>query len=392
MEQGNSTPEPATRQGAAPPRSSRWRFPASLASLALTSATMYGGQAVIEGVMMRGPHFFAVACRRANGEIVTTCEAVPKILRPQWQKLPFLRGAFALVDSMALGTRALFWAAKIAEQDTVPISPKGSTPAESTATIPHQAGGTASVPLTQMPGAPIAVPEDLPEQAPSKTKVADIAIGSAMVIGLASAIFLFKILPQFGLEALKRFGWETWQLGLADFVVRFTIFTGYILLVSRMEYVYRVFQYHGAEHKAINALEAGEPLTVENAAAASRLHPRCGTSFLVIVIFLSVLAIAPFYGLPLWMRILIQLAALFPVAGVSFELLRLAGKYRNNPVASFLSRPGMWTQLLTTREPDKGQVEVSIAALKAVMDAEEREKRQDTPPAEPASEPAESVA
>jgi uncharacterized protein YqhQ len=293
--------------------------------------TLYGGQAVIEGVMMRGPHHFAVAARRASGEIALTCEPVPKIFRPAWQRWPLLRGAFALVDSMTLGTKALFWAARIAESDIE--KPAGST------------GG----------------------------KAGEIVIGSAMAIGLGMAVFLFKILPQFGLEAVKRAGMLVdWRLGLVDVLIRFTIFFGYILLVSRMQHVYRVFQYHGAEHKAINALEAGGPLTVASARAASRLHPRCGTSFLVIVILLSVLAVSPFYGQPLLQRIVIQLAMLFPVAGVSFELLRLAGKFRHNPVAAALSRPGMWTQLLTTREPDDNQIEVAIASLKAAMTAERR--------------------
>lgn len=347
------------------------------------SASMYGGQAVIEGVMMRGIRHFAVACRRADGTIASTCELVPKVLRPNWQRWPFLRGGFALVDSMALGTRALFWAAKIAESG---LSPTAGTNAETPKDaalereIVKEAEGAALTGAVPGP-APAALSDTAAVGAsgPSGSgKVADIAIGSAMIVGLASAVFLFKILPQFGLEFLKSYlkaaGWATWQLGLADFAMRFTIFVTYITLVSRMEYVYRVFQYHGAEHKAINALEAGQELTVENARAASRLHPRCGTSFIFIVIFLSVLAISPFYDQPLWVRILIQLALLLPVAGVSFELLRLAGKFRDNPIANALSQPGMWTQYLTTREPDDSQLEVSLASLKAVMEAEEQEK------------------
>jgi len=256
-------------------------------------------------------------------------EPVPPVLRPRWQKLPFLRGAFALVDSMALGTRALFWAAKIVESDT-PGS--GATPA--------------------------------------RGKVVDIAIGSAMATGLGMAVLLFKVLPQILLEPLRS-GRPLWQVGLMDFAVRMSVLCGYILLVSRMAHVRRVFEYHGAEHKAINALEAGLPLTVDNVHAASRLHPRCGTSFLVIVVFLSVLAVAPFYGQPLPVRIAVQLALLLPVAGVAFEILRLAGVYRNNPIAAALSRPGMWTQYLTTREPDRDQCAVAIAALEAVMKTDE---------------------
>ncbi len=289
--------------------------------------TLYGGQAVIEGVMMRGPRCFAVAARRASGEIALVCEPVPKILRPAWQKVPFLRGGFALVDAMALGTRALFWAAKVAEADTAPAAANGGS-----------------------------------------SKVADIAIGGALFVGLGFAVLLFKVLPQLLLEPLKQ-GQPIWRIGLIDFAVRLCIFTGYIALVARMRHVHRVFQYHGAEHKAINVLEAGQPLTVENVRAASRLHPRCGTSFLVLVILLSVLAVAPFYGEPLLVRILIQLCLLLPVAGVGFEILRFAGLLRGNPIADALSRPGMWTQLLTTREPDASQCEVAIASLEAVLAA-----------------------
>ncbi|MGC4044201.1 MAG: DUF1385 domain-containing protein [Armatimonas sp.] len=302
--------------------------------------TMYGGQAVIEGVMMRGPQHFAVAARRASGDIALTCELVPKVLRPAWQKLPLLRGAFALVDSMALGTKALFWAAKVAEEGT-------------------------------------RTPEEIAAEAEQPKKASDMLIGGAMFTGLLFAILLFKVAPQFVVEAVKHWGHiaTPWKLGLIDAAIRFTIFFGYIGLISRMSHVYRVFQYHGAEHKAINALEAGHELTVENVLAASRLHPRCGTSFLVIVILLSVLAVSPFYGLGLLWRIPIQLVMLFPVAGVSFELLRLAGKFRDNPIAAALARPGMWTQLLTTREPDASQCEVAIASLKAVLDVEEKAQK-----------------
>lgn len=291
---------------------------------------MYGGQAVIEGVMMRGPHHFAVAARRADGGVALTCEPVPAILRPAWQKLAFVRGAFALVDSMALGTKALFWAAKVAEAGIAPAAPETN-----------------------------------------RGRAADIAIGGALFGGLGMAVVLFKILPQFGIEALKRAGVPVdWRLGLLDTAVRLTIIFSYISFVGRMAHVRRVFQYHGAEHKAINALEAGDPLTVEAVLKASRLHPRCGTSFLFIVVILSVFAAVPFYGQPLWVRIPLQLAMLFPVAGVSFELLRLSGKYRSNPVMAAISRPGMWTQLLTTREPDAAMCEIAIASLKAVLGAE----------------------
>jgi uncharacterized protein YqhQ len=317
-----------------------------------TPETLYGGQAVIEGVMMRSPHYFAVACRKKNGEIALTCEPVPKILRPYWQKIPFLRGAFAIVDAMALGTKSLLWAAKIAEAD-----------------IPDKniVGDAAN--LAPVDG--VVVVETPP------SKATDIVLGSAMVVGMLSFILMFKALPHLAVEFFKRtYHWPNWKLGVADILIRLTIFTVYISLISRMSHVFRVFQYHGAEHKAINVLEAKEELTVGNALPTTRLHPRCGTSFVFIVLILSVVAISPFYGLDWYWRILIQIGLVPFVAGVSFELLRLAGKFRGNILADTLSRPGMWTQLLTTREPDSEQLEVAIASLKAVIDAEEHHKEE----------------
>ncbi len=331
------------------------------------STTTYGGQAVIEGVMMRGPHHFAVACRRASGEIALTSEPVPKVLRPGWQKFPFLRGGFALVDAMALGTKSLFWAAKVAESDIPTAGAKDEA---------RVAGETVGPAL----GTAAAAPEPAGNRS---SRVTDVAIGGAMVFGLLFAVVLIKIIPQFVLEAVKAAGVQRpLLLGLSDVAVRLAIFFGYILAISRMQHVRRVFQYHGAEHKVINALEAGAGMTVEAARGASRLHPRCGTSFAVIVLLLSVLAASPLYAQPLWIRIPAGLLLLFPVAGIAFELLRLAGRYRHNRVAAALSRPGMWTQLLTTREPDDSQLEVALASLQAVMDAEKADAAAPTDAAE----------
>jgi uncharacterized protein YqhQ len=330
------------------------------------SETLYGGQAVIEGVMMRGAQQFAVACRRASGEIAVTCEPVPKVFRPAWQKLPFLRGAFSLVDAMTLGTKAMFWAAKIAESDI----PKKD--AKNEVRISEEVVGPAL-------GTAVAAPDPTPAgtSASPSVGVTDVAIGGAMITGLLFALVLVFVIPNLLLSAVKAAGvTQIWQLGLIDAAVRFGIFFTYIALISRMAHVRRVFQYHGAEHKSINALEAEgrAGLNVDSARAASRLHPRCGTSFVFIVLLLSTLALAPFYNLAAYFRIPIHLALALPIAGVSFELLRLAGKYRDKPLAAALSRPGMYAQLLTTREPDDEQLAVAIRSLNAVMDAEEADK------------------
>jgi uncharacterized protein YqhQ len=229
---------------------------------------------------------------------------------------------------MRLGTRSLLWAAKIAE-------------------------------------------EEIAETDKPSGKVMDVVLGSTVVLSLALAIF-FKTLPQIPIQFAKNAGWPAWQIILMDFTIRVVFITGYLLLIARMKHVFRVFQYHGAEHKAINALEAGKELTVENVRAASRLHPRCGTSFLFGLIALSVLAMSYFNinNNVLWQRILIQVGILPVMAGVMFEILRLGGKFRNNAAVATLSTPGLWTQYLTTREPDDSQIEVSIASLKAAMAAE----------------------
>lgn len=344
-----------------------------------TPSTLYGGQAVIEGVMMRGPRFFAVACRRANGAVAVTCEEVPKSLRPDWQKLPFLRGAFSIVDAMALGTRALFWAAKVAEADI----PKASAQKDAISRAEIAPVGVAPVVDVVVPGV----------ASPNASRVTDVAIGSAMILGLAIGIGLIVGIPYLVTEVigpkLGITGW--WQTALLDGIVRLTIFFTYISVVGRYKHVRRTFEYHGAEHKVINALESGRPLTVENALAQTRLHPRCGTSFVVIVMVVATLVFAVFRESPLYalllpklpenllalerivtgiIRLIVMVGLMMPIAGISFELLRLAGKYRGNPIADALSRPGMWTQLLTTREPDARQVEIAIASLKAAMRGE----------------------
>jgi uncharacterized protein YqhQ len=187
-----------------------------------TPEILYGGQAVIEGVMMRSPHYFAVACRKANGEIAITCEAVPKVLRPYWQKIPFLRGAFAIVDAMALGTKSLLWAAKIAEAD-IPADPNKLSDPNKLVDPKKLAPVDGAVVLES-----------------TSSKATDIVLGSAMVVGIVSFIAIFKALPHLAVEFFKQvFHWHSWQLSVADIIVRLTIFTVYISLIARMKHVFR---------------------------------------------------------------------------------------------------------------------------------------------------------
>ncbi len=207
------------------------------------------------------------------------------------------------------------------------------------------------------------------------SRISEIAVGSTIAFSLFFGFFFFRFLPTALTDLANHFHLlgsspSRYQLNALDGGIRAVFFFSYILLISRLAGIRAVFQYHGAEHKAINTLEAGLPLTRDNALQASRIHPRCGTSFLIIVLvidFLFALAL-PRPILPL--RVLLHIAILFPVAGISYEVLKFAGKYRHNPFVNAAFAPGMWTQYLTTREPNGDQVDVALASLYAALEAE----------------------
>ena len=316
--------------------------------------TQYGGQAVVEGVMMRSPRFFAVACRRlSTQEIVIELEPIEKHLRAvQWLNKPFLRGSLALIDAMALGIKALTYAANVQATDTVEESPAASAAA-------------------------LAMGEGIAEKqtAPIGT-INGIAIGVTTVISLAFGFGLFWTVPALAADWLMPgHGGISRRLAsnLTEGAVRLAIFFLYITAISQMKHIQRVFQYHGAEHKAINTLEAGLPMTLRNAMQASRIHPRCGTNFIFIVLITSIVvfSVVPRHAfsegiLPVLETVGLRLILLPFVAGIAFEILKWAGSNRDKAWAQALIAPGLWTQYLTTRVPDAGQIEVAIAALDAV--------------------------
>lgn len=322
----------------------------------------YGGQAVVEGVMMRSPRFFSIACRAPDGQIVITTEAIEStwIGRLTWLKRPFLRGTLALLDAMALGSRAMKFATNVQ--------------------IDPQYGG---VPLSgKAPEKPKPDAESMPEP---KKGVQDIAVGATMVVAIIFGLFLFNYVPNLIAEYSQRAigNHNSTVINLIAEIVKIVIFLGYVGLIGLMPDIRRVFQYHGAEHKAINTLEAEQELNLENCKAQTRLHPRCGTSFAIIVLLLGLLVFTfvPRYpvtgkqGNPLMdvsVRFVIELAILPFIAGTAYELLRLAGKFRNQAIVNAFFKPGIWSQFLTTREPDETQIEVALVALKAVLKAEER--------------------
>ena len=313
--------------------------------------TQYGGQAVVEGVMMRSPRFFAVACRRLSDQkIVVEMEPIEKHLRAvQWLNKPFLRGSLALIDAMALGIKALTYAANVQATDV----PQGE----------GRAAGAAS----------LAMGEGVGEKKTSADgTINGIAIGATTVVSLVLGFGLFWTTPALITDHLLP---HATRLGanLAEGGIRLAIFFAYIGLISQMKHIQRVFQYHGAEHKAINTLERGAAMTLANARESSRIHPRCGTNFIFIVLLTSIVvfSVVPRHTFhegigPVLETVGLRLLLLPVVAGIAFEILKWAGSNRDKAWAQALIAPGLWTQYLTTRVPDDSQIEVAIAALDAV--------------------------
>jgi uncharacterized protein YqhQ len=281
-----------------------------------------GGQAVLEGVMMRGPSSWAVAVRRPDGRISEIEHDVESVaLRRRWLRLPVIRGVVALGESLAIGLKALG----------------------------------------------ISANAQLPEE---EQEISGGAWAGTVVLAIIFAIGLFFVVPV-GLTSLIKH-----QLGssllfwLVEGVLRTAIFLGYLYLLSRLRDLRRVFEYHGAEHKVISCYEADDELTPERAKLYSRLHPRCGTSFLLIVMIMAIFVFAPI-GLPAWwLLVLTRILGVPLIAGLSFEVIKWAGRNRSRPWVRTVIWPGMQLQKLTTREPDLDQLAVSIASLNAVLAVE----------------------
>ncbi|MEW5883312.1 MAG: DUF1385 domain-containing protein [Armatimonadota bacterium] len=341
----------------------------------------YGGQAVIEGVMMRSPKYFAIACRAPDGRIVVHSEPVTKtwVGRQRWLKLPFLRGTFALLDAMALGVRALNFAAQVQLQD--------EQKAEDGNGEPPAAAESDGEPLRSDEGSEILHARG--DEGGSSLMKAGVA--GAMIAGLAIGVFLFVMLPVWVSQPIRsELKVSVIGTNIVEGIIKACIFLGYIALIGQMKEVREIFKYHGAEHKAINAMEAGQELTLENARAQTRLHPRCGTSFAIIVLILSIIVFTFLpreYGmsttfLDTIVRIGLKLIVVPLIAGVSYEAIRIAGKFRSQAWVKWAFAPGLATQYLTTREPRDDQVEVALVALRTVLQREgeaERAEAEETP-------------
>ncbi|OXT09185.1 hypothetical protein CE561_01805 [Thermoanaerobacterium thermosaccharolyticum] len=297
--------------------------------------TDIGGQAVIEGVMMRGHNSIATAVRCGNDIIVKKDMVKPLTRKYKILSVPFIRGTVALIDSLIIGIKTLTYSAELVEGES--------------------------------------------EEEPSKfelflkrffgDKLDDVIMYFSVALSLAISVIIFFIGPTYVAGFLKRYTENTFLINLFEGVLRVAIFIAYLVLISHMEDIRRVFEYHGAEHKTIHCFEHEEELTVENARKYTTLHPRCGTNFLFIVMIVSIIVFSFLKWPTLYIRIISRILLLPAVAGISYEVIKVAG-HSDNKIIAALVYPGLLLQKLTTKEPDDSQLEVAIASLKSVLEDE----------------------
>ncbi len=292
-----------------------------------------GGQAVLEGVMMRHGSTYAVAVRKPNGEIEVDKQKYFGIIKSKkLLKIPFVRGAFNFIDSLVLGMKALNYSASFYEDEEKDENKE----------------------ITE-------------KEIAKRKKVEQLLMSLTMILSFAIAIGLFMLLPYFIVELLS--GVITSRVGksILEGVIRIGIFVGYLLIVSLMNDIKRTYMYHGAEHKCINCLERGKELNVENVRASSKEHKRCGTSFIFFVLIVSIVLFFFIQVDEYWLKVGLRILLLPIIAGISYEIIKLAGN-TDNFFINLLSKPGMLMQKLTTKEPDDSMIEVAIKSVEAVLD------------------------
>lgn len=291
-----------------------------------------GGQAVLEGIMMKNGDKYAVAVRRPDQKIEVDVQDYKSFIPSDTiKKIPFIRGIFSFIDSLVLGMKTLMYSAEFYEEEEENAKE-----------------------LTK-------------EEAAKQEKKDKMIMNLTVVLSVILAVAIFMILPYFLSNLVKHYITSRGILTVLEGIIRMLIFLGYIALVSRMEDIQRTFMYHGAEHKCINCIEHGLELNVENVRKSSRQHKRCGTSFLFFVMIVSIIFCFFITAESQVMRVLLRVALMPLIAGVSYEIIRLAGN-SDNPVVNALSKPGLWVQNMTTKEPDDGMIEVAIQAVEAVFD------------------------
>lgn len=294
-----------------------------------------GGQAVLEGVMMKNKEKYAVAVRKPDGEIDIQVEEYKGVCSDKsYTKLPFIRGVFAFIDSLVLGMKVTMHSASFYEDE------------EEEKTKPK-------------------TEETLEKKLNSKSD--DIMMGLTVALSVIIAVALFMLLPFLISDFLGRYIRNESIVALIEGLLRILIFVGYIVAISLMKDIRRLYMYHGAEHKCINCIEKGRPLTVNDVMRSSRQHKRCGTSFLLFVVLVSVIVFFFIRVDNLALKLILRLLLVPVIAGISYEIIRLAGQ-SDNIIVRIISTPGLWLQKLTTREPDEEMVKVAIASVEAVFD------------------------
>ena len=296
-----------------------------------------GGQAVMEGIMMKNGDHYAVAVRKPDKEIEVKVEECHSFIKnKKILQLPFIRGVFNFVDSLVLGMKSLMFSAEFFMDDEEEEKERKKE-------------------------------EKQRKKGKDPEKENSILLGCTVAFSIVLAVGVFMILPYFISLLFQRLTDSQLVLSIAEGIVRILIFVGYILLISRMKDIQRTFMYHGAEHKCINCIEHGLPLTVDNVRISSRQHKRCGTSFLFFVLAISIILLMLIQVESPLMRVIVRIALIPVIAGISYEVLKLAGR-SENPIINLLSRPGLAIQKLTTKEPDDSMIEVAIQAVEAVFD------------------------
>ena len=297
-----------------------------------------GGQAVMEGVMMKNRDKYAVAVRKPDHEIVVEVSEYTGIIKNKKIKnIPILRGVFNFIESLVLGMKTLTFSASFFEEEEKDDRKK------------------------QLPA------EEQERLDKKEKKKEDAMLGGTVALSIVLAVVIFMLLPYYISALFQKVIQTRWVIALLEGVIRLAIFIGYVGLISLMEDIRRVYMYHGAEHKCINCIEHGMDLTVENVRKSSRLHKRCGTSFLLIVMLISIIFFMFIRVDSPLLKVVVRILLVPVIAGVSYEFIRLAGR-SDNAVVNLLSKPGLWLQRLTTKEPDDDMIEVGIASVEAVFD------------------------
>lgn len=306
-----------------------------------------GGQAVMEGIMMRNGKSYAVAVRKPDGEIeVMEAEAKDFAAEHAWAKWPLIRGVVSFIDSLVLGMSTLMWSASF--EETAETDKKNDGESEGKKTEEKKAE----------------------EKNADKKNDGSLSKGEmtlTVILAVLLAVGIFMVLPTVLIGLLKRFIDSEWLLALLEGLLRLALFIGYVAGISLMKDIKRTYMYHGSEHKCINCIEHNLPLTVENVMKSSKEHKRCGTSFLIIVMLISVILFMFIRVDNMALRILSRIVLVPVIAGISYEVLRFTGRHDNRFVW-IISRPGMWMQALTTKEPTEDMVEVAISAVERVFD------------------------